>query len=63
MADEEQEATALASFQAVTEAPAETAKFYLSAANGDLQRAVDMFLSGALCYSHLCTLSYYQRTG
>lgn len=37
---------ALEHFKTVTHASDEAARFYLSAADGDMQRAVDMFLNG-----------------
>jgi UBA-like domain len=39
-------ADAVESFKAVTQANDETAQFYLSAADGDVQRAVDTFFAG-----------------
>lgn len=47
MADEEAPEYDVDSFMAITEAPADTAQFFMEAASGNLQQAINMF-AGAL---------------
>jgi UBA-like domain len=50
MATDGVDADALAQFVAISHASPEEAEFFLSASAGDVQRALDMYLSGA----HAC---------